>query len=133
MTRRELQQALTLPRRRASSLSDPTKFFGIELGAQSKVDDKNERYIVNGVHDAPRLRDVLDVFIDKVGPTLPVPNFTVCKLRRLIRRVIFPLSSSSAARARILRRSLSSTPRLAMPGAIARPAVRGRRSTSGTS
>lgn len=53
------------------ALADPTKFFGIELGAQSKVDDKNERYIVNGVHDAPRLRDVLDVFIDKVRTLAP--------------------------------------------------------------
>lgn len=43
----------------------PTKFFGCELGAQTSSDDKNERYIVNGAHDASRLRELLDVFIDK--------------------------------------------------------------------
>ncbi|KIY69096.1 hypothetical protein CYLTODRAFT_489215 [Cylindrobasidium torrendii FP15055 ss-10] len=48
----------------------PTKFFGCELGAQTTFDEKNERYIVNGAHDANRLRELLDVFIDK---------FVLCK------------------------------------------------------
>jgi len=43
----------------------PTKFFGSELGAQTSVDEKNDRYIVNGAHDAVRLRELLDAFIDK--------------------------------------------------------------------
>lgn len=43
----------------------PTKFFGCELGAQTTFDDKADRYIVNGAHDASRLRELLDVFIDK--------------------------------------------------------------------
>jgi len=43
----------------------PTKFFGSELGAQTSVDEKNDRYIVNGAHDANRLRELLDAFIDK--------------------------------------------------------------------
>jgi translation initiation factor 5 len=43
----------------------PTKFFGSELGAQTSVDDKNDRYIVNGAHDATRLRELLDAFIEK--------------------------------------------------------------------
>jgi len=43
----------------------PTKFFGSELGAQTSVDEKNDRYIVNGAHDARRLRELLDAFIDK--------------------------------------------------------------------
>ncbi|KAH9985761.1 eukaryotic translation initiation factor 5 [Russula vinacea] len=43
----------------------PTKFFGSELGAQTSVDEKNDRYIVNGAHDAIRLRELLDAFIDK--------------------------------------------------------------------
>lgn len=46
-------------------LIDPTKFFGCELGAQTKLDDKNDRYIVNGAHDADKLQDLLDVFINK--------------------------------------------------------------------
>ena len=43
----------------------PTKFFGSELGAQTSVDEKNDRYIVNGAHDATRLRELLDGFIEK--------------------------------------------------------------------
>ncbi|KAH7913543.1 domain found in IF2B/IF5-domain-containing protein [Hygrophoropsis aurantiaca] len=43
----------------------PTKFFGCELGAQTSFDEKNDRYIVNGAHDAARLRELLDSFIDK--------------------------------------------------------------------
>jgi translation initiation factor 5 len=50
--------------------SYPTKFFGCELGAQTTFDDKTERYIVNGAHDATRMRELLDVFIDK---------FVLCK------------------------------------------------------
>lgn len=43
----------------------PTKFFGCELGAQTTFDEKGDRYIVNGAHDATRLRELLDGFIDK--------------------------------------------------------------------
>lgn len=53
----------------ARALSRPpayiTKFFGCELGAQTPFDEKNDRYIVNGAHDAARLRELLDGFIDK--------------------------------------------------------------------
>lgn len=45
--------------------SDPTKYFGCELGAQTTMDNKNERFIVNGAHDATRLQDMLDGFIKK--------------------------------------------------------------------
>ncbi|SGY97477.1 BQ5605_C035g11406 [Microbotryum silenes-dioicae] len=45
--------------------SYPTKFFGCELGAQATFNDETERYIVNGAHETNRLRDLLDVFIDK--------------------------------------------------------------------
>jgi len=58
----------------ARALSRPptytTKFFGCELGAQTSFDEKNDRYIVNGAHDANRLRELLDGFIDK---------FVLCK------------------------------------------------------
>jgi translation initiation factor 5 len=43
----------------------PTKYFGCELGAQTNFDLKNERYIVNGEHDANKLQDILDGFIRK--------------------------------------------------------------------
>jgi len=43
----------------------PTKYFGCELGAQTQFDFKNERYIVNGSHDAAKLQDMLDGFIRK--------------------------------------------------------------------
>lgn len=42
-----------------------TKYFGCELGAQTQFDVKNERYIVNGCHDAGKLQDMLDGFIKK--------------------------------------------------------------------
>lgn len=43
----------------------PTKYFGCELGAQTQFDYKNERFIVNGSHDATKLQDLLDGFIRK--------------------------------------------------------------------
>jgi translation initiation factor 5 len=43
--------------------TDPTKFFGCELGAQTTF--ANDRYIVNGAHQSDRLRELLDVFIEK--------------------------------------------------------------------
>jgi len=42
----------------------PTKFFGIELGAQSKYNEATERAIVNGCHDQPDLAKLLEKFID---------------------------------------------------------------------
>ena len=44
---------------------DATKFFGCELGAQVKCDEKNDRYIVNGAHEAAKLQELLDAFIKK--------------------------------------------------------------------
>jgi len=41
----------------------PTKFFGLELGAQSKWDSKGERASVNGAHNAPDLQKILTKFI----------------------------------------------------------------------
>ena len=43
----------------------PTKYFGIELGAQVSCEEKNSRFIVNGAHDAAKLQELLDGFIDK--------------------------------------------------------------------
>lgn len=43
----------------------PTKYFGCILGAQVNYDNKNDRYIVNGSHEASRLQDLLDGFIQK--------------------------------------------------------------------
>ena len=42
-----------------------TKYFGFELGAQTQLDIKDERYIVNGCHDARKMQDILDGFIKK--------------------------------------------------------------------
>uniref|UniRef100_G3TWB1 Eukaryotic translation initiation factor 5 n=1 Tax=Loxodonta africana TaxID=9785 RepID=G3TWB1_LOXAF len=46
----------------------PTKYFGCELGAQTQFDVKNDRYIVNGSHEANKLQDMLDGFIRKFVP-----------------------------------------------------------------
>lgn len=43
----------------------PTKYFGMELGAQTQIDEKNDRFIVNGSHDADKLQDILDGYIKK--------------------------------------------------------------------
>uniref|UniRef100_A0A5F9DL34 Eukaryotic translation initiation factor 5 n=1 Tax=Oryctolagus cuniculus TaxID=9986 RepID=A0A5F9DL34_RABIT len=48
-----------------SDCQDPTKYFGCELGAQTQFDVKNDRYIVNGSHEANKLQDMLDGFIKK--------------------------------------------------------------------
>ena len=47
------------------SFVDPCKYFGCELGAQTQIDAKKERYIVNGSHDGSRLQELLDGFIKK--------------------------------------------------------------------
>lgn len=53
----------------AKALSRPPsyviKFFGFELGAQTTVNEKDDRFLVNGAHDAPKLQDLLDGFITK--------------------------------------------------------------------
>ncbi|KNC82282.1 hypothetical protein SARC_05427 [Sphaeroforma arctica JP610] len=45
--------------------SYPTKWFGCELGSQTHMDAKHEKYIVNGKYDAKELQDLLDKFIKK--------------------------------------------------------------------
>ncbi|KAI5074045.1 hypothetical protein GOP47_0012058 [Adiantum capillus-veneris] len=42
-----------------------TKFFGCELGAQSKFDEKTGTSIVNGAHDTTKLAGLLENFIKK--------------------------------------------------------------------
>ena len=58
----------------ARSLSRPPayliKYFGFELGAQANAKPTDERWIINGAHDAPKLQDYLDGFISK---------FVLCK------------------------------------------------------
>lgn len=53
----------------AHSLSrDPAyviKYFGFELGAQVTANPSDDRYIINGAHDAGKLQDYLDGFIKK--------------------------------------------------------------------
>jgi len=66
----------------------PTKYFGCEIGAQTQFDQKNERYIVNGSHDAPKLQDMLDGFIKKfvLCPECnnPETNLLVSQKRQLV-------------------------------------------------
>lgn len=53
----------------ATALARPAayimKYFGFELGAQTTIDNKNERYLINGVHQLDKLQDCLDGFIEK--------------------------------------------------------------------
>ncbi|ROT35953.1 hypothetical protein SODALDRAFT_381232 [Sodiomyces alkalinus F11] len=58
----------------AQSLARPgaylIKYFGFELGAQTNIDPADDRWIINGAHDASKLQDHLDGFINK---------FVLCK------------------------------------------------------
>lgn len=46
------------------------KYFGFELGAQTNTNPKDDRWIINGAHEASKLQDSLDGFISK---------FVLCK------------------------------------------------------
>lgn len=50
------------------------KFFGFELGAQVTANPSDDRYIINGAHDAPKLQDSLDGFINKFVLCLKCKN-----------------------------------------------------------
>ncbi|CAG8657753.1 7698_t:CDS:2, partial [Ambispora gerdemannii] len=67
----------------------PTKFFGCELGAQVKCDEKTDRYIVNGAHEAARLQELLDGFIKKfvlcAGCQNPETDLIISKNQKIIR------------------------------------------------
>ncbi|KAF2864768.1 eukaryotic translation initiation factor-like protein 5 [Massariosphaeria phaeospora] len=58
----------------AHSLARPPayviKYFGFELGAQTNTNPSDDRWIINGAHDASKLQDYLDGFISK---------FVLCK------------------------------------------------------
>ncbi|KAJ9154978.1 Eukaryotic translation initiation factor 5 [Pleurostoma richardsiae] len=58
----------------AQSLARPgaylIKYFGFELGAQTNIDPADDRWIINGSHDANKLQEYLDGFISK---------FVLCK------------------------------------------------------
>ncbi|XP_076894500.1 putative eukaryotic translation initiation factor 5-2 [Bidens hawaiensis] len=49
----------------ARPASYPTKYFGCELGAQSKFDEKTGASLVNGSHDTAKLAGILENFIKK--------------------------------------------------------------------
>jgi translation initiation factor 5 len=46
------------------------KYFGFELGAQTNTNPKDDRWIINGAHEASKLQDSLDGFISR---------FVLCK------------------------------------------------------
>jgi translation initiation factor 2 beta subunit (eIF-2beta)/eIF-5 len=72
-------------------VSDPTKFFGCELGAQTQFDTKNDRYIVNGSHDADKLQSLLDGFIKKfvLCDSCSNPETNLVRVRNLLPKKIF--------------------------------------------
>lgn len=49
---------------------DVIKYFGFELGAQTNTNPADDRWIINGAHEASKLQDYLDGFIAK---------FVLCK------------------------------------------------------
>jgi len=58
----------------ANSLARPgafvIKYFGFELGAQTNSNPSDDRWIINGAHEASKLQDYLDGFINR---------FVLCK------------------------------------------------------
>lgn len=72
-----IRTAITNTSEVARALSRPPtyiiKFFGFELGAQTSINEDDDRYLVNGFHDAPKLQELLDGFISK---------FVLCKACR---------------------------------------------------
>ena len=60
---------------------DLLQYFGFELGAQTNVDLKNERYAVHGEHDAGKLQDILDGFIRRfvLCPACENPETTLVR------------------------------------------------------
>lgn len=72
--------------------SYPTKFFGCELGAQVTLKEKDDKYIVNGAHDAQKLQDLLEKFIQKFvlcsGCDNPETNLTIEKDGTIMRNCI---------------------------------------------
>ncbi|KAF1987957.1 putative eukaryotic translation initiation factor 5 [Aulographum hederae CBS 113979] len=58
----------------AQSLARPPsyviKYFGFELGAQTNINPNDDRWIINGAHEASKLQDYLDGFISR---------FVLCK------------------------------------------------------
>ncbi|KAH7650386.1 translation initiation factor eIF Tif5p [Cryptosporidium bovis] len=57
----------------------PTKFFGCELGALSKWEDKEERSIVNGAHQQNDLQKLMDKFIQMyvLCPSCELPEIDI--------------------------------------------------------
>lgn len=51
-------------------MADVIKYFGFELGAQTNTNPADDRWIINGAHEASKLQDYLDGFISK---------FVLCK------------------------------------------------------
>lgn len=39
------------------------KYFGIEIGTQTEIDKKNEKFFINGFHDTQKLQNLLNIFI----------------------------------------------------------------------
>jgi translation initiation factor 5 len=58
-----------------------TKFFGCELGAQTQMNAKDNRYIVNGAHDCEKLQNLMDSFIKRfvLCPTCDLPETKMVK------------------------------------------------------
>ena len=48
-----------------NSDTDVIKYFGFELGAQTNTNPADDRWIINGAHEASKLQDYLDGFINK--------------------------------------------------------------------
>ena len=77
------QTSSTAPRPHAHHLADIVKYYGCELGAQTKFDAKSGLSIVNGAHDVTKLVELLEGFIKKYVQCYNCGNpETVVKVKR---------------------------------------------------
>jgi len=74
----------------------PTKFFGIELGAQSKYNVSTERAIVNGCHQAGDLSKILNRFIEQF---ILCPNCKLPELKTLIKSASIKIECAACGHA----------------------------------
>ncbi|OIR57829.1 MAG: translation initiation factor eIF5 [Amphiamblys sp. WSBS2006] len=86
----------------AKALARPTtyitRFFGAELGTNSLCDEKNRRFLINGVHTQEELLELLYVFIEKfvLCPRCKNPETEIAAAKKTLTRKCSACGETSA-------------------------------------
>jgi translation initiation factor 5 len=78
----------------------PTKFFGIELGAQSKFNVATERAIVNGCHQAGDLQKILERFVQQF---ILCPNCKLPELKMSVKSASIKIECAACGHASVIK------------------------------